>query len=1082
MRKEAINVFTEGLIKDLHPINTPNNVLTDALNATLLTYDGNEYILQNDVGNGRVETAKLPAGYVPIGIKEYGGIIYVASYNPINGKSQLGSFPSPERQISTEELSTKYGINTTVNTNNAYVRLDIIDDNKKSLYKLNPGDKFLIASSGINNLFNNYQGILKIHVGVVDKENNITYIEDDLKDPYILDTTDIETNTNYQVFTSKTSGYLTIIIELESIDTFNVTRDINIIGVDKVTDETLVNPEFYLQFNGNYTSSSKIDVKQFSIDINSTKYYSTEDLKFRIEDIRKTDKINYEIVPYCQYGALNSFAVSGSIDFSTMGTGFTNLTEWRYYVDNDYLKLNWGLDYDPIKYVKINEISFSFYDVLSGCTAASFKSNSSGTTAKYVCGSKDNYNGNFSEKIPFINKTTPYGLLKNRLYFVIITINYVNEGIDSIVLYRMVNTTGQYNEQYIQYVIKDFKDLYLNADITIDPQFEITKVTTTPITSAIMSNSVTLSNPFTAINSVYNVSGKFNANYKLVTDNYFGNFNAMTKVEESDDTSNKGLVVKLPTEFESIKTSDTPRYLGTSLSVAEELENKLLEKYPDGRGIIDKSSIKFHKTNNDSLEFSLGGEVRRGLYVTGSNTETVTNDCYVLKPAVSSISEFLTYYITCDLIGTTPNDFKGSTNHLQASGRTLAITSDAKLYLHDLGNRGSNGLPISSKEADWEKNFTNVQTKVLNNAFELSSVNGITPNSVPHPISILIPDNHKENGGIGYEKGGQGHMNNSFGAKRKVDDKFIDDYIMIAWKSADQSWAFVNIGGIIAWPNDEVDDPLAPNAKYNKDNCSSEYPALRGGIRLTSMDILYYLLSNLYIAQWDSNSTSVQVLDYNSIVYHDSFDTNFEIGGTFEYTCDPNKLFSFDINGIEHYINEEDISNIITSKFNIERSILNESISKNVTVKTNLQSSGTMPWTLDYSVGSTLSMSECYNRLTSLIINKQVFNEDSVYIKGTESSVDGNNNTLSTNTIYVKDSSGNYVQYNGTNLVYPSGKTTNTSNNFFKIFRPSDRTKKPVIYINPTKQIGYAKLQEGKDETLLKIDVNIIYPEANMWI
>ena len=64
MRKETVNTFTEGLVKDLHPLNTPANVLTDALNATLVTYDGNEFILQNDVGNGRVETARLPSGYI----------------------------------------------------------------------------------------------------------------------------------------------------------------------------------------------------------------------------------------------------------------------------------------------------------------------------------------------------------------------------------------------------------------------------------------------------------------------------------------------------------------------------------------------------------------------------------------------------------------------------------------------------------------------------------------------------------------------------------------------------------------------------------------------------------------------------------------------------------------------------------------------------------------------------------------------------------------------------------------------------------------------------------------------------------
>ena len=86
MMQESINSFSEGLIMDLNPLVTPNNVLTNCLNGTFVTYNGNEFILQNDMGNGRVESAYLPSGYVPIGIKEHGGIIYVASYNPLTNK------------------------------------------------------------------------------------------------------------------------------------------------------------------------------------------------------------------------------------------------------------------------------------------------------------------------------------------------------------------------------------------------------------------------------------------------------------------------------------------------------------------------------------------------------------------------------------------------------------------------------------------------------------------------------------------------------------------------------------------------------------------------------------------------------------------------------------------------------------------------------------------------------------------------------------------------------------------------------------------------------------------------------------
>ena len=49
--KSTTNVFQGGLKTDLHPLSTEQKVLTDALNATMITYNGNEMMLQNDMGN-----------------------------------------------------------------------------------------------------------------------------------------------------------------------------------------------------------------------------------------------------------------------------------------------------------------------------------------------------------------------------------------------------------------------------------------------------------------------------------------------------------------------------------------------------------------------------------------------------------------------------------------------------------------------------------------------------------------------------------------------------------------------------------------------------------------------------------------------------------------------------------------------------------------------------------------------------------------------------------------------------------------------------------------------------------------------
>jgi hypothetical protein len=85
--RAAKNTFSGGLVMDLTPDNTSEKVLSSALNATFVTFNGNELSLQNDMGNGRVETARLPEGYIPVGTCEFGDIIYIVSYNPLTNKS-----------------------------------------------------------------------------------------------------------------------------------------------------------------------------------------------------------------------------------------------------------------------------------------------------------------------------------------------------------------------------------------------------------------------------------------------------------------------------------------------------------------------------------------------------------------------------------------------------------------------------------------------------------------------------------------------------------------------------------------------------------------------------------------------------------------------------------------------------------------------------------------------------------------------------------------------------------------------------------------------------------------------------------
>lgn len=106
LRQNLLNTFSSGLNMDLHPLTAPNTVLTDCINGTTITYNDNEFVLQNDRGNSAILEAILPKGYLPISMKEYGGIIYIVSRNN-EGKIEIGTYPSPKLSKS---ISSTYDV------------------------------------------------------------------------------------------------------------------------------------------------------------------------------------------------------------------------------------------------------------------------------------------------------------------------------------------------------------------------------------------------------------------------------------------------------------------------------------------------------------------------------------------------------------------------------------------------------------------------------------------------------------------------------------------------------------------------------------------------------------------------------------------------------------------------------------------------------------------------------------------------------------------------------------------------------------------------------------------------------------
>lgn len=305
----AKNTFGDGLLMDFAPDNTQATCLTHALNATLLTMNGNELSLQNDMGNGRVETAYLPEGYIPVGTCEFGDIIYIVSYNPITNKSQIGCFPSPERNISSKELSgikTKFNLEEFTKSTEFGFRETISSSIKRVIYdnKLNPGDKFIVHSGDIHNnisrisdygnkshIIGTFPKQFKINVVAIEDSGKINYLNSDLKwynDFYINQEStsnsnkpDIDSYRNilssgYSVFQSKVSGKLAILIELERIQTFNSTYEVLKSSTKQTNSIEPTNVNFqqydvYINFNW---KTNNLDVNPKSIVIYDFKWVS----------------------------------------------------------------------------------------------------------------------------------------------------------------------------------------------------------------------------------------------------------------------------------------------------------------------------------------------------------------------------------------------------------------------------------------------------------------------------------------------------------------------------------------------------------------------------------------------------------------------------------------------------------------------------------------------------------------------------------------------------------------------------------------------------------------------------------------
>lgn len=291
--KKVSNTFNKGLIMDVSPLSTTGDSLSDCLNGTFCTMNGDELVLQNDMGNGRVQTAYLPKGYIPIGTTQLGGIIYIASYNPFTNKCQIGSFPSPQR---TSDKRDKLEKEIPLDKDENIIRVVLSDE----IFK--PGDKFYLTIPGQYMQYKYTESLpeikvesenkseaeiqaeikkakiayvkqhfLKFSVAIISEESQIIKLNEDpiIEEPKNNTEDDFTKDINkFKVCTSKISGKLILIIERV---TFDYSINFNAFSGIAVNSGY---PTFYLNFNLNANSQDKFFPNKLVLE-SSAKYNDT---------------------------------------------------------------------------------------------------------------------------------------------------------------------------------------------------------------------------------------------------------------------------------------------------------------------------------------------------------------------------------------------------------------------------------------------------------------------------------------------------------------------------------------------------------------------------------------------------------------------------------------------------------------------------------------------------------------------------------------------------------------------------------------------------------------------------------------
>lgn len=490
-KKATVNGFTGGLSLDLNPLTNTKEVLTDAVNASLVTGNGDEMILQNDMGNIKVPNAVLPDGYIPIGIKEFGGIAYMALFNPQTGKGQLGTFPSPSSYMVTINLNKDFGYEsdgTNVpegldNTGLEITKGETIEEGTYQI-QLRTGDNLDITISPAS-------GSLLWYSANIDnpyKKNKMwdlswqvhtnTGRTEELSIKPTKNGNDVKYTTSYtgsagdlvlKVTRNKVNQFTSSCSYISSANRSKVlsylpSSDIAYNDIKNSTGDILVFISEYTyncpdgEYNNTTIQGKESEfvpsnvINGIEYVIGSKKYYfehptgsirntydsSTNQFKIQVANIinvASDDIINniitYSSAPVTYNKPQEDLRISGEINTTLAGTNKLYLNTWNYYFDASVNILRWGFE-DYLLYGQdIRNLKFTFTDITG-----------KNKTVTITPTSRRTYNGVFTQDDLYEN-----GILVNQIYLCDISFQVQNGG-TTYHEYRWLNTSGMYNDAY----------------------------------------------------------------------------------------------------------------------------------------------------------------------------------------------------------------------------------------------------------------------------------------------------------------------------------------------------------------------------------------------------------------------------------------------------------------------------------------------------------------------------------------------------------------------------------------------------------------------------------------------------------